>query len=78
MKDILKLFVKIIQVVSFCGLMLTGVTGVIYEILGFAKFERLLSSIGIPNGLQRVWIFGTIMLLLLIATSFIKDKFLTD
>ena len=78
MKGMLKVVVQIVHVVSFCGLMLAGVLGVIYEIVGHAKFEQMLSMIGISKGFERIWMFGAIMLFVLIITYYIKVRLLAN
>ena len=44
MKDVIKTFVQIVHILSFGGLLLCGALGVVYEIIGPAKYEQLLSS----------------------------------
>lgn len=78
MKKIVILFVNIIHVVSFCAVLLSGVAGILYEIVGHAKFEQILSDFGISKGFERVWIFSAIMLLLLVVTYFIKSKLFSN
>lgn len=74
MKEIIKMIVQVVYVLSFCGVILSGVLGAVYEIIGHAKFEQVLSAIGISKGFERIWVVSAIMLLLLIATYFIKTK----
>lgn len=74
MKAILKIIVQVVHVVSFCGVLLVGTLGVIYEINGHVKFEQMLSAIGITKGFERVWIVSVIFLSLLIITYVIKKK----
>lgn len=74
MKTLFKAIVQVVHILSFCGVLLAGVLGVIYEIVGYAKFEKILSSLGISKGFERIWILSIIMLLLLIVTYFIKTK----
>lgn len=78
MKDLIKILVNVIQSISFCAVMLSGVIGVVYEIVGHAKFEQILSMMGICKGFERIWIISAIMLGLLIVTYFIKVKFFAD
>lgn len=74
MKEIIRSIVQVVHVLSFCGVILSGVLGAIYEIIGHAKFEQILSAIGISKGFERIWIVSAIMLFLLIATYFIKTR----
>lgn len=74
MKEIIKMIVQAVHVLSFCGVILSGVLGAVYEITGHAKFEQILSAIGISKGFEQIWAVSAIMLLLLITTHFIKAK----
>ena len=76
MKEIIKIIIKTIHVISFCLLFFVYVISVIYEIIGRIKFEQMLSSIGLSNGSKLLWIVGITVLLLFIITYFIKYKFL--
>ena len=78
MKEILKTIVNIVHVFSFCGVIISGMLGVIYEIIGHTKFEQLLSAIGFSKGFERIWVISTIMLFLLIVTYFIKVKLFSN
>jgi len=54
--------------------MFVVVLGVLYEIIGHAKFDQLLSKFGIVKGFEFVWVVGVITISLLIITSFLKAK----
>ena len=68
------MIVQVVHILSFCGVILSGILGAVYEIIGHAKFEQVLSAIGISKGFERIWVVSAIMLLLLITTYFIKTK----
>lgn len=74
MKGVIRIIANVLYVLSFCGVILAGVLGAIYELIGHAKFEQMLSSLGVSNGFKRFWIFSIIMLLFLVITRFIKVK----
>ena len=74
MRERAKRIVKFVHTLSFCGTLIVGALGNVYELVGHAKFEQMLSGIGISNGLGWLWIVFVVMLLLLIATHFIKEK----
>lgn len=74
MKVNIKLIVQAVHVLSFCGVILSGVLGAVYEIIGHAEFEQMLSVIGISQGFERIWVVSAIMLVLLITTNIIKTK----
>ena len=75
MKEVLKIIIQSVQVFLFCGLMLSGALGVLSEIVGYANFEKIMFSIGISNGHEKVWIFSATILCLLPIISFIKKRF---
>ena len=77
MKETIKMIVQVVHALSFCGVILAGALGVVYEIIGHAKFEKILSGIGISKGFNWVWGVSIIMLFLLITTHFIKAKLLS-
>ena len=74
MKDVIKTFVQIVHILSFGGLLLCGALGVVYEIIGPAKYEHLLSSFGSCNGGERTGMWAVMMLILFRSTQFIKAK----
>ena len=74
MKETIKMIVHAVHILSFCGVIFSGVLGAVYEIMGHAKFEQVLSAMGISKGFERIWVVSAIMLLLLIITYFIKAK----
>lgn len=78
MKEIFKIIVNVVHTLSFCGTMLAGALGALYEIIGPVKFEEMLSAMGISKGFERTCAIGWIMLLLLITTYFIKIKFFVN
>lgn len=77
MKETLRILVHVVEILSFCGLMLAGMLGLLYEITGHARFVQILSSIGISQGFERTWILGAIMLLVLIVSHFVSIKLST-
>ena len=78
MKEILRTIVNIVHILSFCGVIISGLLGVVYEIIGYAKFEQLLSEIGITKGFERTWLVSAIMLVILILTYFLKVKLFSN
>ncbi|MBR3927779.1 MAG: hypothetical protein IKJ65_02105 [Clostridia bacterium] len=74
MKEIIKMIVQAAYVLSFCGVIFSGILGAVYEIIGHAKFEQVLSAIGISKGFEQVWVVSAIMMFLLITTYLIKAK----
>ena len=75
MKEVIRIIIQSVQVFLFCGVMLSGALGVLYEIVGHAKFEKILFSIGISNGFEKIWIISAIMLFLLMVIYIIRNKF---
>ena len=74
MKEITILIIKIIHIISLCGLVLMGILGAIYEIIGHAKYEQLLSTIGVHSGFHRTWIVFIILIIVCIITYFAKEN----
>lgn len=74
MKEMIKKIIQVAHVLSFSGVIFSGGLGAVCEIIGYAKFEQVLSAIGISKGFDRYWLVSVIMLLLLISTYFIKAK----
>ncbi len=75
MKNLIGIVINVIHVFSLCISMLVWVAGIIYEIVGPGKFERMFSAIGIPNAFGRFWLIGSIALILSIITYCIKSKY---
>lgn len=75
MKHILGMIVRIIHILSICSLVLLWILSVVYEIVGHAKFELILSAIGISNGFKWTWIAIAIAVALFVLTFFIKKKY---
>ena len=74
MREVAKFVVQVIHILSFCGTVMVGLLGVIYEIIGHTRFEQLLSRIGISKGFSWIWFVGVTMLSLLIITYLIKQR----
>ena len=62
---------KVLVAISIIGAIIVGLLGALYEMVGHAKFEQLLSSIGISNGFRLLWIFGIVVLILLIISCLV-------
>ena len=65
---------KLRNILSLCGMMLIGLIGVIYELLGHGHFQKLCNSLGIPDSFRLVWICGIITLLLFAGTSIVMNR----
>ena len=76
MKEFIRNIVNITHIISFCLLLVVGVMGVIYELIGHVRFERLLKTIGISNSFDKFWILGVVVLFVLLITYFLKAKIL--
>lgn len=75
MREIFKIVVNAVYILSFFGVILSGLLGVFYEFVGYARFQKILSKIGIYNGFEQVWFISMILLFLLIVTYLTKTKF---
>lgn len=65
---------RMLVTLSIIGTIIVGIFGAVYEIVGHAKFEQLLSSIGISNGFRLFYLFGTVVLILLIISCLINRQ----
>ncbi len=74
MKKLIRIIVHVVYILSLCCIAIIGILSVIYEIIGYAKFEQLLSSVGISHGFKCIWLVGLVMFLLLIIIYVIKSK----
>lgn len=74
MKEIIRMVVNITHIISFCGVLLFGILGIIHEIIGPIKFQRMLSTIGISKSVEELLNFSYIMIFVLIITYVIKIK----
>ena len=74
MKEFIRNIVNITHIISFCMLLVIGVMGVIYELIGHVRFERLLKTIGVSNSFDKFWILGVVVFFVLLITYFLKAK----
>lgn len=75
MRNVIKIILLIINIISFVLVWLFGVTGVVYEILGPASYEKMLAKLNIPWSYESIWSFMFICLIILIATYLLRKKF---
>lgn len=75
MKDFLKILLLIINVVSFVFVLVFGATGFIYDLFGYAFYEKMLDKIGIPWNFNQIWIFCAICLIITVVVFIIRKKF---
>ncbi len=75
MRNIVRIFLLIVNYISFALVLLFGLSGVIYEILGPARYEKILAKLKIPWSFDRVWSFMFICLIIMILTYFLRKKF---
>ena len=71
---IIKTIVKWINAASLIGMMLTGLVGVSYDLLGSGKFDKVCTFLGIQNGFKLVWVFGSVMLFLFTVSHVLKNR----
>ena len=75
MRDVIRIALLVINTISFILVALFGVTGIIYEILGPAGYEKILAKLKIPWSFDHIWTFMIICLAILIITYFLRKKF---
>lgn len=75
MKNVVRIALLVINIICFILVAIFGVTGVVYEILGPAGYQKMLAKLKIPWSFQRIWTFMFICLVILIVTYFLRKKF---
>lgn len=75
MRDIIRIVLLVINIISFILVVIFGATGIIYEIFGPANYEKMLQKLKIPWNFDKIWTFMFICLAVLIITYFIRIKF---
>lgn len=75
MREVLKIILLIINILSFSLVALFGATGIIYEILGPAAYEKMIVKFKIPWNFECIWNFMFVCLIILIITYLICKKF---
>ena len=75
MKEIIRKFLLITNVVSFSLVLLFGASGLISDLFGIATYEKILEKLKIPWNYKSVWIFAYICLIILLITYYLRQKF---
>ena len=75
MRKFLNIFLLIINIISFALVLLFGASGVVYELLGPANYEKILIKLKIPWNFERIWLFMFLCLIILIITYFLRKRF---
>lgn len=76
MKVFLKYSILIINTISFICVLFLGIAGILYEIIGAAKFENLLLRIVPSCNYDKFWAVSMIILLIFIISFILRIKFL--
>lgn len=76
MKNVFSAIINILHTASFSIWIFMGAVGVIYELLGHAKFEKILSAIGVENGFSKIWSISIVSFLIWCLLYYIKFKVL--
>lgn len=74
MKEALRIILLIINMVSFVFVLLFGITGIIYELLGHAYYGKMLEELKIPWSFEYIWLFMFACLIILIISYFLRKK----
>lgn len=75
MRDIIRIILLVINIISFGLVAIFGLTGIIYELLGPAGYEKMLERLKIPWKFEQIWTFMFICLAVLIITCFLRKKY---
>jgi hypothetical protein len=71
-KDVVLFVVNVIYILAFIGVLVAGIIAALYELIGHAKFQELLNTIGISNGFECCWKVSIILVLVLVCAHFAK------
>ena len=74
MKEKLKVFLNISQIVSCCILGVLGIMGVVYELFGYGVLDRMFMTIGFSNWFWNYYIIAAIVIAFLLITHLTKKK----
>ena len=74
MREILKNFLLLINIISFILVSLFGATGIIYDLFGPANYVKMLEKLKIPWSFESIWVFMFISLIILIISYFLRKK----
>lgn len=72
MKETVKVIINVTHYFSLIGVILSGLIGAVYELIGFELFEKILLSMGLKNGFNKMQIVGFVFLGLLLITFIVK------
>lgn len=72
MKETVKVIINVTYYFSLIGVILSGLIGAVYELIGFELFEKILLSMGLKNGFNKMQIVGFVFLGLLLLTFIVK------
>lgn len=75
MRDIVRIILLVINIISFGLVAIFGFTGIIYELLGPASYEKMLERLKIPWRFEQIWTFSLVCLATLIITYLLRKKF---
>lgn len=74
MKEILKVGLLIINRLSFMCVLLFGATGIVYELLGPGRYEKILAKLRINWSFERIWLFVFVCLIISLVTYLLRKK----
>lgn len=76
MRVFLKYAILVVNTISFICVLILGIAGVLYEIMGAAKFESFLLRIVPYCNYDKFWTVSMIILLIFIISFILRIKFL--
>lgn len=75
MKEIIRIVLLSINVISLILVLLFGATGVVYELFGAASYKKMLLMLRIPWSYERIWVVMLLVSLVLVITYVLRKKF---
>ena len=74
----LKMFLYVINKISFVGMIIIGLFALFAEIFGIPKAEKILNNINISWSFGRIMLIGFILVAIMLISYLIRKKFLNE
>lgn len=75
MKEIMRIVLFVINIATFVVVMLFGLSGVVYELLGPADYNKMLAKLKIPWCFNSIWSFVFVCFIISLITYLLRRKF---
>ena len=75
MREVLRIVILVINIISFAFVLLFGASGIIYQLFGPAGYKKMLEKLKIPWSFESLWLFMFVCLIIMIVTYILRKKF---